>query len=340
MVILLLINIAIIIYVYLKYYRLPKNVEFTNDKIEDLDSMIIGYINDQGIDNNFDLLLSGIIELNIKGYIKIEYDKKETDKYNYIIKQNIDMGSDEINKYEILVLSFLFAKGPKITKLELEEKLKNTFNSYNVQYNEIRNVLNKEVIYQGIIDENKQKKYINETKKYIKISIISVIIVLILGALNVLDISLLYISMYILEKIVVAMLISKSSIYTKDGQNLKYSIDSYKICIENKEFLENKSSMQDIVLNKEFANSLALHINTEAKKAFIDDIMSENATKVSKKYILNILIVAIVLLLIGIIILKITKMLSVPGFFWVYLILAISGACVFDIAHSLGRGKK
>lgn len=340
MVILILINIVIIAYVYSKYYKLPKDIGTTNEKVEDKDSIIIGYINDQGLNNNYDLLLSEIIELNIKGYIKIQYDKEGADKYNYIIKQNIDMGSDDINKYEILVLSFLFAKGPEITKLELEQKLKNTFNSYNVQYNEIKEVLNKEIIYQGIINENKQKNLTNEIKKYIKLSIITVIIVLLLGIINIIDISLLYMSMYILEKVIIGLFISKSSIYTKDGQILKYNIDSYKISLENKEFLIPNSKMEDIVLNKEFANSLALHINTEAKRAFIDDIMSENAMKHSKKTLFNVIIIGVILTLLGIIIFKITSILSVPGFFWIYLILTIAGACVFDIAHSLGSGKK
>ena len=340
MVILIVINIAIIIYVYSKYYKSPNNITATNEKIENKDAIILGYINDQGIENNYDLLLSEIIELNIKGYIKIKYDKEGADKYNYIIKQNIELGSTDINKYELLVLGFLFAKGPEITKLELEQKLKNTFNSYNVQYNEIKEVLRKEIIYQNIIDENKQKNMAIESKKYIKLSIAIVIIVSLLGILKIIDTSVLYMAIYILEKIIIGLLISKSSIYTKDGQMIKYNIDSYRISIENKEFLIQNSKMEDIVLNKEFANSLALHIDTEAKKAFIDDIMSKDAIKVSKRTMLNVIVIVSILTLLGIIIFRITSILSVPAFFWIYLVLAIGGACVFDIAHSLGSGKK
>lgn len=339
MVILLLINIAIIIYVYLKYYKLPKDISFTNEKIKDEASIILGYVNEPGMDNNFDLILAGIIELNIKGYIKIEYDKNGADKYNYIIRQNIDINTEGLYDYETLLLSFLFSKRVQITKLELEEKLKNTFNSYNVQYNELKSMLNNNMIEKGIIDRQKQIKLKSKTKKYVKYSVIAVIVVSILGLFKAFDNSILYISMYILEKIIINILISKISIYTKEGQIFKYNIDSYKISIENKEFLENKNSMQEIVYNKEFANSLALHINTRAKEALIDNVVSENANKKSKKIILDVIIFMIVIILIGIIILKITKLLSVPGFFWVYLILAIAGACVFDIAHSFGTKK-
>lgn len=331
MVILILIDIAVIVYIYLKYYKFPKNINSTTEKIEDKDSIIIGYINDGGFNNNFDLILAQIIELNIKGYITIEYGKENIDKYNYTIKQNIDIGSDKLNKYEMLVMNLLFRNKTEITKTELEEKLSNSFNSYNAQFNEIEEVLNKELLRECIIDEIKQKELAKKTKKYIKISIALILLVIILGAFKILDISLLYMLMYILEKVLISALLLKTSTYTIEGQILKYDIDSYKINLENKEFLNNKNKMDDIVLKKEFANSIALHINTQAKKTFIDDKIIKEATKISKKAIINILIIFVIIILVGLILAKITILLSPAGAVWLFIILAIAIACVADI---------
>lgn len=331
MIILILINIVVIIYLYLKYYKFPKTIESSTEKIQNKDSIIIGYINDGGFNNNFDLILAEIIELNIKGYITIKYDKESIDKYNYTIKQNIDIGSDKLNKYEMLVLNFLFFNKTEITKTELEEKLNNTFRSYNIQFNEIAEILNKKLLEEKIIDGIKQKELGKKTKKYIRISIIIFFIVSILSTFGIIKNSLLYILLYLLEIIVLSIMLSRASIYTVNGQILKYNIDSYKIRLENEEFLTDGNTMQEIVLKKEFANSIALHINTQAKKAFIDDKITKDAIKIFKKTIINVLIGFIILILIGLIIAKITIMLPKGAIFWVYLILAISVACVADI---------
>ena len=331
MIILILINIAIIIYIYLKYYRFPKNINNTTEKVEDIDSIIIGYINDRGFNNNFDLILAEIIELNIKGYIIIEYGKENINKYDYIIKQNITIESDKLNKYEILLLNFLFLKKTEITKAELEEKLKNTFYSYNIQFNEIKEVLNNRLIEQNIIDEVKQKNLTKKTKKYI---IISIVLIILLGIVNVIkfsEISLMYMLMYILEKVVSTVLLLKASIYTTKGQILKYNIDKYKIELENKEFLTNKNTMEEIVLNKEFANSIALHIKTQAKKTFVDDKMIKDATKISKQIMFNIFSASVIILLIGLILAKIVLMVSPGAVVWIYIIMVIATACVADV---------
>ena len=192
MVILIFINIAIIIYIFLKYYRFPENKNSTIEKIEDRDVMLIGYINDGEFRNSFDLILAEIVELNVKGYIKIEYSKEIIDKYNYIIKQNINIGSDKLNKYEMLVMNFLFFNKTEITRAELEEKLRNTFHSYNVQFNEIESVLNNQLVIEGIIDAGKQQELAKRKKWYVKISIIFILLVSILGIFNIIENSLLY----------------------------------------------------------------------------------------------------------------------------------------------------
>ena len=198
----------------------------------------------------------------------------------------------------------------------------------------IEDVLNNQLVEQNIIDEVKQKELAKKSKRYIKISII---LILLLGIINVFkfsEISLMYMLMYILEKVVSSLLLLKASIYTIKGQILKYNIEKYKIELENKEFLINKNTMENIVLKKEFANSIALHINTQAKKVFIDDKMIRDATKLSKKVMTNILIASLIILLLTIIVGRIMMSLSPGAIVWVYIIVTIIAACVADITLS------
>ena len=245
--------------------------------------------------------------------------------------QNIDINSDKLNKYEMLILNFLFHNKMEITKNELEEKLSNTFSSYNIQVNEIEGLINKQLIEENVIDKVKQSKLTKEAKTYIKASIVLILLVSILIGFRILENSPLYMLIYFLEKVISSVMLLKANIYTNKGQILKYNIDSYKIKLKNQEFLTNKNTMEDIVLKKDFANSIALHINTGAKNAFIDNKITKEAIKISMKTIINILIIFAILILVGLIIAIITNLLPKGAIFWVYLIFAISVACVADV---------
>lgn len=340
MIVLIFINIAVIVYIYLKYYNFPKNENSTKEKIEEMDPIIIGCINDKGFNNNFDLILAEIVNLNIKGYLKIEYDREDINAYNYIIKQNFDMEVDNIKKYELIILNFLFSEKMEISKNELEEKLINTFNSYNVQYNDLQKVLQDELIKQYIIDEYKIKKLKKVSKIYRRVSILSIIILLTLKTFLFTKISALSVLIYILEKVISNILLLKSSNYTDKGEMLRNDIISYKTEIEKQEFLVDKKTMNQIILDKRFANSIALHINTQAKKIFIDDKLLQNATKSSKKVLLKILIVLSIFILVGIILQKIIKSITKDGIIWLYIMLTIIIAFSADVTRIFGTSKK
>lgn len=331
MIVLILINILIIVYVYLKYYKEPKNITGEIKSIEEQDSMVIGYINDVGLSSSFDLILSEIIELNIKGYITIEYNKENIEKYDYVIKQNIEKGLKELKKYEVIVLKFLFSNKQEITKKELEEKINNTFQVYNVQNNEIEKVLNEKLAEEDIIDLTKQNKLQKETKLCIIISCILVLLISILGAPAILDISPIYVLIYILEKVTLCTLLINANCYTYKGKILKYNIEKYKLKIENKEYLTTKNSMKEVVLNKEFANSMALHINTLAKETFINNEISKNNKELIKKVIRNFLVGFIIFVSVIVVLLTIMMGLSKNAKIMVYSIVAIATACVADI---------
>lgn len=340
MLILIFINIVIIVWIYLKYYNLPKKENTTKEKIEEIDPIIIGCINDRGFNNNFDLLLSEIVNLNIKGYIKIEYDREDINAYNYTIKQNFDMEVDDIKKYELIILNFIFSDKMEISKSELEEKLINTFNSYNVQYNDLQEVLQEELIKQYIIDEYKNRELKKVYKIYKRVSMLSIIILLTLKTFLFTKISLLSVLIYTLEKVISNLLLLKANNYTDKGEMLRNDIIAYKTEIEKQEFLVDEKTMNQIIIDKRFANSIALHINTQAKKIFIDDKMLQNATKNSKRVTFKIIIVLSVIALIGIILQKVTKSITKDGIIWLYIMLAIIIAFSADVTRMLGTSKK
>lgn len=336
MLILIVINIIIILWIYLKYYDFAENKnteKINNDKIYQMDPMIMGYINDKKFDNSIDFILAEIINLNIKGYIKIEYD---INSCNYVIKPSFDINSKEISKHEIILLEFLFLRKTEITKTELEEKLINTFNLYNVQYNDLQKVIQEELIKENILDKEKNEELKKISKIYQIISMLSMIIVLITKLFINTEISSLEILIYILEKIISNILVIKASNYTPKGRKLQNDIIAYKKTIENKEFLIDKKTINQIILEKEFANSLALHINTQAKKEFLDDKISKNAIKNVKTIAIKLIILSVIVFVIGLILGKITKSMTKDQIVWLYTMLAIIIAFAADITKILG----
>lgn len=340
MIILVLINILIIIYIFFfEYYKPQEELKNKKQDIKETEVAIIGYINDQESSNNFDLLIAEIIELNIKGYIKIEYETSGLGKYNYTIKQNIDISSEKLKNYEIVVLNFLFPKKMEIKKSELEEKIRDTVRMYNVQFKEMEKALDKELIKQGIINEEKQKMIEEKTKSNIRMSIIVIIVLVVLYMFHILNGSL-YLLIYILEKVIITTLLIKTDSYTDKGQILKYNITDYKNINRNQEFLFDGSRIEDIVLNKEFAISIALHINTKAKRIFIDYDITKRARKMVKITLVSLLVIFMIILLIGATIAKITTEMTPLGMIGMYGLSAIIGALVADISFMLSQKKK
>ena len=333
MVILILVNIIFIIYLYKKYYNLPKDATYTKEEIEEINPMFLSFMYDEKIGNNFDIILSEIIELNIKGYIEINYLNSNVEKYNYVIRRIIDLNSDDLKKHEMIVLNFLFAENDEITKRELESKFKNVFNIYNVQFIELKQIIDDYSLKHQLIDKSKEIEIKKKTKNYIKISALFILIILILTVVEFLDTSRLYFIMYLIEKMVSIMLLSKISYLTPKGIQLQNSIYKYRKEIENIEFLDNRSDMNDIVKNKKFANSIALHIDTNAKRAFVDDATIKNAKQVSKQIFIDIIMISTIILLLGLIVAQILTMFGAGWAFWLLFIFVLISAIIIEISH-------
>ncbi len=340
MVIILLLNLIIIIYIYLKYYHFDKNIKFTKEKIEELSPAIIGYVNNKGIENNYDLILSEILDLNVKGYLTIEYVKEDISEYNYIIKQNLDKDIGKLEKYEIIVMNFLFEKSTQITRKELEEKSEITFKTYNTQYNELGEVIKEKLIEQNFIEEERNEKIKKFTKWYIRISLILIIIFFIIKVLIYPEKSIIYIQIYILEKIISTIMLLFINPYTDKGIALKNGINEYRKQLENEEYLVDNKKMKEIIYEKKFINSVALHIETQAKKELINEQMIKNAKTIAQKIVIKIIIIAFIFVSICAILLKISQKMSIVAFFWIYIIMAIIVAGVVDATKLIATSNR
>ena len=148
-----------------------------------------------------------------------------------------------------------------------------------------------------------------------------------------------YIIIYILEIIITYILILKADFYTNKGKNLKSQIINYKKEILNKEFLIDNKSMAEIVNEKEFANSLALHINTVAKDTFVYNKITDNMASKSKKVLLKVISVFLVILVAFLLLRKAILTVDSTGKFFIFVTLIIIIAAWADITHELASFK-
>ena len=351
MLVLILFNIGIILWIYFNFYKENKELETYDENIRNIEPLEMGYINDRRLSNNFDLILAEIINLNIKGYLDIEYNEDKTYNDDYIIKQRFDTPTNNINNYELLILKFLFSKKTEISKNELEKMIE-CFDSYDIQFNELEDGIENKLITENVISKSKKEKIQNIKKVYKRISFLLIIILLILNITNSRAISSNYIMMYalqtisssyiiiyILEIIITYILILKADFYTNKGKNLKSQIINYKKEILNKEFLIDNKSMAEIVNEKEFANSLALHINTVAKDTFVYNKITDNMARKSKKVLLKVISVFLVILVAFLLLRKAILTADSTGKFFIFVTLIIIIAAWADITHELASFK-
>lgn len=351
MIVLILFNIGIILWIYFNFYKEDKELEILDENIEDIEPLEMGYINDRKLSNNFDLILAEIINLNIKGYLDIEYNGDKTYNDDYIIKQRFDNPNNNISNYELLILKFLFSKKTEISKDELEKMIER-FDSYDIRFNELEEGIENKLIKENVISKSKKEKIQNIKKVYKRISLILIIILLILKIANsqimssnyivmyiLQTISLNYIIIYILETIITYILILKADYYTNKGKNLKRQIINYKKQILNKEFLTDNKSMAEIVNEKEFANSLALHINTVAKDTFVYNKITDNIASKSKKVLLKVISVFLVILVTFFLLRETMVTVDATGKLLIFVTLIIIIAAWADITHELATLK-
>lgn len=326
MLILILFNFGIILWIYFKFFK--ENKEVFEENIKDLEPLEMAYINDRSLGNNFDSILAEIINLNIKGHLSIEYNNND-----YIIKEKFNTPNN-ISNYELLVLKFLFSKKTEISKTELEEMIA-SFDLYDIQINELEEEIQSKLIKENIIDKAKKEKLKKFGKAYKRLSLLFILIIVILKMTIFETISFAYIIIYLFEEIISNILLMKADYYTDKGKNLRKQIIDYKQQIMNKEFFTDNKSMKEIVNEKEFANSLALHIKTTAKDTFIYNKIIENTAnklrKITPRIISAFLVMMVVFFLLRGTMLAVDK----TGKLLIFVILLIIVAAWADITNIL-----
>ena len=272
--IVMIINVILTIWLYKKYIHIPKIQNNQVQEMENLDSALIGYIeNEDG--NSIDWILAEILELDRKGYIKIEYQRKDIDKYEYIIKKIENKDLTKLKKYELSVYRLLFGdQNIVITLNELEEKiLKSVEVEKDVDLKSlyIRNEIEEELINLNIIDATAKRNIKNIRNINMLITLIIVIFIK--------DINITHEIIILLQSIIVLYIISKAKTFTAKGKKLYIQIKEYKKTLEDNKILKEKKIIHNVILEKDFINSIALHIMTKAKKEFINDEIIEKKVK-------------------------------------------------------------
>jgi len=121
MIILILIDIAIIVYIYSKYYKFPENIINTNEKIEDKDSIVIGYINDGGFNNKIYCYSNNIFAVAYVDEIIEISSSKDVLTYIYELKQNIcDNILNNFKSEAGILISIILGDDTYLTKQEKE----------------------------------------------------------------------------------------------------------------------------------------------------------------------------------------------------------------------------
>lgn len=291
MIFVIIINILLIIWIYKKYIYIPKIFDESSAQIDELDPALIGYIDDKN-GNSIDWILSEILDLNRKGYIKIEYVREDIDEYEYIMKKKDNIEISQLKKYELTAYRFLFSESDEISMSELEEKILRSMQAeidVNVKSFSIRNEIEEELIKQKIIDYSAKEILSILKKVYLMLILISICLIR--------NIQLSQGIILFIESIIVFFMMSKATPFTIKGKKLYSKIQRYKEGLEYNEILKEKKIMHNILFERIYADSIALHIMSEARKEFIhDELIQKNI----KKGILNSTQATIVLIYIAV----------------------------------------
>ena len=265
MIYLIIFNILLIIFLYIKYFHIPHEINNIQEIIENLDSALIGYINDEN-GNPVDWILAEILELNRKKYITIDYVKTGIDKYYYIIKKNKEKDIKDLEKYELTAYRLLFDYCDEVTMDELEEGI-------------LRNIIKARDAYvKGFSIKNEIEEKLEElemlnskTKKKLKIAEGTYIAITIMLAFVIKNIETTLGIIFLIETLIIFYMLRKARGFTTLGRMVQKTVQQYKEKLADNDLLKDKKIVHNIVLEKEYANATALHIMTDAKKEFIND---------------------------------------------------------------------
>ena len=291
MIIIIVINLILILWLFREYIYIPKNLNQDYKEFREMDAALIGYIENKW-GNSVDWIFSEVLELNRKGYILIEYQIKEGEQFDYTIKKLGGKSISKLKNYELTTYRILFENSDQITKKELEEKLKATFEreeNINIKSFSIRNEIIEELIKKGIIDANSQKILTILKRIYM---VACIMILIIFKELNALQMAI-----FLVETFITLYICTKGRTFTAQGKNLKAKIEDYQEYLANNKLLSQNEILDFMLQEKDYINSIALHIDSNARKGFIDTEIIDGSAKNLNSLVLNILFIALLFVL-------------------------------------------
>ena len=291
MIIIIVINLILILWLFREYIYIPKNLNQDYKEFIEMDAALIGYIENKW-GNSVDWIFSEVLELNRKGYILIEYQIKEGEQFDYTIKKLGGKSISKLKNYELTTYRILFENSDQITKKELEEKLKATFEreeNINIKSFSIRNEIIEELIKKGIIDANSQK-FLTILKRIYMVACIMILIIF--KELNALQMAI-----FLVETFITLYICTKGRTFTAQGKNLKAKIEDYQEYLANNKLLSQNEILDFMLQEKDYINSIALHIDSNARNGFIDTEIIDGSAKNLNSLVLNILFIALLFVL-------------------------------------------
>lgn len=291
MIIIIVINLILILWLFREYIYIPKNLNQDYKEFREMDAALIGYIENKW-GNSVDWIFSEVLELNRKGYILIEYQIKEGEQFDYTIKKLGGKSISKLKNYELTTYRILFENSDQITKKELEEKLKATFEreeNINIKSFSIRNEIIEELIKKGIIDANSQK-FLTILKRIYMVACIMILIIF--KELNALQMAI-----FLVETFITLYICTKGRTFTAQGKNLKAKIEDYQEYLANNKLLSQNEILDFMLQEKDYINSIALHIDSNARNGFIDIEIIDGSAKNLNSLVLNILFIALLFVL-------------------------------------------
>jgi len=265
MIYLIILNFILIIWLYIKYIHIPHKANNLNEIIDKLDPALIGYIDNEN-GNPIDWILAEVMELNRKKYITIEQIRIGVDKYYYKIRKNKEKDITELEKYELTAYRLLFDFCDEVTMEELEVGIK-------------QNIIKaRDAFVKGFSIRNEIEEKLEELemfgpkiKKHLKIfgNLYSLITILIASLIKNIEISM--VAVFLIQTLIIFLILKKSRGLTVFGRMVSKVVKQYKAQLEDNDLLKTKKLAHNIVLEKEYANAVALHIMNNAEEEFIND---------------------------------------------------------------------
>lgn len=237
------------------------------------------------------IIISTILELHLKKYIKFEENKNKE-----IIIKIINSGK-ELKEYEKFILQCL--KDSDVEKdgeLKLEEITRNDNIIFSKNKNEIKDLIIKDAIKEKYIDENKlelKQKYFQDYRLKMVIAIF-IIILTIVGFVNISFLK--YLSKYakaiifLIELTITAITYMNSykkfkqiDIYTEKAKKEKEKLKATKKYLEEYSLIENKKLLEIYLWEKYLAYATIFNINHDIIKTLKMNLTNDSINKKPKK---------------------------------------------------------